>query len=121
MQSVHRLQSAALAAQSEVRASYQTYRTTYDIARHYRDEVVPLRKRIADENVLRYNGMLIGVFELLADAREQIASVNAYIDALRAFWLAETDLQLALSGTSPEGGMAGPTATTKGAAASKGH
>ena len=121
MQSVHRLQSAALAAQSEVRASYQTYRTNYDLARHYRDEVVPLRKRIADENVLRYNGMLIGVFELLADAREQIASVNAYIDALRDFWIAETDLQLALSGTSPESGPTGSAATMKGATASKGH
>jgi len=121
MQSVHRLQSAALAAQSEVRAAYQTYRTNYDLARHYRDEVVPLRKRIADENVLRYNGMLIGVFELLADAREQIASVNAYIDALRDFWIAETDLQLTLSGTSPEGGPAGSTATMKASAVSKGH
>lgn len=121
MQSAHRLQSAALAAQSEVRASYQTYRTTYDVARHFRDEVVPLRKQIADENVLRYNGMLIGVFELLADAREQIASVNAYIEALRDFWIAETDLQLALSSTSPEGDSAGPAASMKGAAASKGH
>ena len=121
MQSVHRLQSAVLAAQSEVRASYQTYRTTYDVARHYRDEVVPLRKRIADENVLRYNGMLIGVFELLADAREQIASVNAYIDALRDFWIAETDLQLALSGTSPEGRAAAQAVTMKGATASAGH
>lgn len=111
MQSVHRLRSIALQAQSEVRTSYQTYRTTYDIARHYRDEVVPLRKRIADENVLRYNGMLIGVFELLADAREQIASVNAYIDALRDFWIAETDLQLALSGTSIGGGSGAPAAT----------
>ena len=33
--------------------------------------------------------MLIGVFELLADAREQIASVNAAIEAQRDFWLAE--------------------------------
>ena len=49
------------------------YRTAYDLARHYRDEVVPLRKRISEENLLRYNGMLIGVFELLADARDQIA------------------------------------------------
>ena len=121
MQSVHRLQSVALAAQSEVRESYQTYRTTYDLARHYRDEVVPLRKRIAEENVLRYNGMLIGVFELLADARDQIASVNAYIDALRDFWIAETDLQLALSGTSPDGRSTTRTATMKGAAASAGH
>jgi outer membrane protein TolC len=121
MQSVHQLQGVALAAQSEVRANYQTYRTHYDLARHYRDEVVPLRKRIADENVLRYNGMLIGVFELLADARDQIASVNAYIDALRDFWIAENDLQLALSGTSPDGRAAMPAVRMKGAAAPGGH
>ena len=101
MQSVHRAAEVALTARSEVRANYQTYRTTYDLARHYRDEVVPLRERIADENLLRYNGMLISVFELLVDAREQIASVNAYIEALRDFWLADTDLQLALNGKSP--------------------
>ena len=63
-------------ARSEVREAYPAYRTAYDLARHYRDEIVPLRKRIAEENLLRYNGMLISVFELLADAREQIASVN---------------------------------------------
>ncbi|MEP6941710.1 MAG: TolC family protein [Betaproteobacteria bacterium] len=121
MRSVHRLQSAALAAQSEVRASYQGYRTAYDLARHFRDDVVPLRKRIADENVLRYNGMLISVFELLADARDQIASVNAYIDALRDFWIAETDLQLALSGTSPERSSNTRSINMTGAAASGGH
>ncbi len=121
MQSVYRVQAAALAAQSEVRVNYQTYRTTHDLARHYREEIVPLRKRIADENLLRYNGMLIGVFELLADAREQIASVNAAIDTLRDFWMAETDLQLALSGTSPAGGMSVPAAMMKGAAAPGGH
>ena len=63
-------------------------------------EVVPLRKQIADENQLRYNGMLISVFELLADAREQVSAVNASIEALRDFWLAETDLQMAMTGSS---------------------
>ena len=119
LQSVHRLQSIALIAQSEVRESYQIYRTTYDVARHFRDEVVPLRKRIADENVLRYNGMLVSVFELLADARDQIASVNGYIEAVRDFWIAETDLQLALSGASPDGRARPPRMT--GANASGGH
>jgi outer membrane protein TolC len=83
---------------SEVRQSYFNYRASYDIARHYRDEIVPIRKRISEENLLRYNGMLIGVFELLADARSQIASVNGYIDALRDFWLAQADLEMALIG-----------------------
>ena len=53
---------------------------------------------IAEENLLRYNGMLIGVFELLADARAQIASVNGAIEALRDFWLAQADLDMALIG-----------------------
>ena len=88
----------AINARSEVREAYGGYRSAYDIARHHRDEIVPLRKRIAEENLLRYNGMLIGVFELLADARAQIASVNAAIEALRDFWLAQADLDMALIG-----------------------
>ena len=53
-----------------------------------------------DPDQLRYNAMLISVFELLADAREQVMSVNASINALRDFWLAETDLQIAINGSS---------------------
>ncbi len=121
MQSVHRTAQVALAAQSEVRESYQAYRTAHDIARHYRDEIVPLRKRIADENTLRYNGMLIGVFELLADAREQIVSVNGYLDALRDFWLAQADLDLALNGASPSGGPRARATTMPAGGSAGGH
>ena len=98
MQAVERASEAAINARSEVREAYSTYRTGYDLARHYRDEIVPLRKRISDENTLRYSGMLIGVFELLADARAQVASVNSYIETLRDFWLAQSDLEMALIG-----------------------
>ena len=101
MQSVHRTAEVAVNAQSEVRESYSAYRTAYDLARHYRDEVVPLRKRISEENMLRYNGMLASVFELLADAREQVTSVTAAVEALRDYWLAATDLQTALTARSP--------------------
>jgi hypothetical protein len=45
--------------------------------------------------------MLISVFELLGDARQQIISVNAYIEALRDFWLTDSTLQLAMTGASP--------------------
>jgi outer membrane protein TolC len=98
MQAVNRAAETAISARSEVRESYLGYRINYDIAKHYRDEIVPVRKRIADENLLRYNGMLIGVFDLLSDARSQIGSVNSYIEALRDFWLAESDLQMAMIG-----------------------
>jgi outer membrane protein TolC len=98
MQAVHRTAEVAVNARSQVRESYSAYRTAYELARHYRDEVVPLRKRISDENMLRYNGMLASVFELLADAREQIASVAQAMDAQREFWLADAALQAASIG-----------------------
>jgi len=97
-QALERARETAVNARSEVREAYAMQQGQYAIARHLRDEVVPLKQRISEENVLRYNGMLIGVFELLADARSQITSVNAAIEAQRDFWLADADLQMALVG-----------------------
>ncbi len=119
MQTVHRAAETAINARSEVREAYSGYRSAYDIARFQRDEVVPLNQRIAEENVLRYNGMLIGVFELLADARTQIASVNGSIQALRDFWLAQADLDMALIGKPSLAAAAGPSMAT--GSASAGH
>ncbi len=99
MQSVHRTADTAVRARSEVREAYSAYRTSYDLAKHYMQEVVPLRKKISDEVLLRYNGMLASVFELLSDSRDQIRSVNTAIEAQRDFWIAETALQAAINGT----------------------
>ena len=54
MQAVARVRDVGVRARSEAREAYQAYRTAYDLARHYRDEVVPLRKFINDEVLLRY-------------------------------------------------------------------
>ncbi len=120
MQAANRIAETAVIARSEVRETYAGYRTAYDVARHYRDEVVPLRKRISDEVLLRYNGMLASAFELLADAREQVASVSATMEALRDFWLAESDLQSALAGKGAGMG-ATPRAGVAAAPAARGH
>ena len=99
MQAVHRTAHTATVARSQVREAYSAYRTTYDLSKQYRDEVVPLQKKISEETLLRYNGMLASVFELLADARTQVTGVNAAIQAQRDYWLAETDLQAAINGS----------------------
>ena len=82
---------------------------------------MPLRRRIAEQNTLRYNGMLIGVFELLADARLQIASVRASIEALRDFWLADAELDLTLIGKPSLAAMDAATAPTPAAAGGAAH
>ena len=121
MQSVARVRQTAINARSEAREAYHGYRTAYDVAVHYRDEVVPLRKFISDEVFLRYNGMLLSVFDLLGDMRGNIMAVNGAIEAQRDFWLADTDLQTTLSGTSA-GGLAGIKAGAAGAGEAKaGH
>jgi len=94
----NRFDAVVRAASSQLRESYSGYRTAYDIAKHYRDEVVPLRQAMAEENLLRYNGMLIGVFELLADARDQVAGVTGAIQAQQQFWLADAALAASVIG-----------------------
>jgi outer membrane protein TolC len=74
-------------------SAYANYRSAYDLSRLHRDEVLPLRKIIAEETLLRYNGMLIGVFELLAENREQSKAVMAAIAAQHAFWQADAVFQ----------------------------
>lgn len=101
MQSVARVRDVAVKARSEAREAWHAWRTSYDLAKHYRDEIVPLRKFINDETVLRYNGMLSSVWELLSETRNHIAAVNSAITAQRDFWIADTDLNTALTGTSP--------------------
>lgn len=98
LQAVNRLTELAVNARSEVREQYELHRINHELATHYLATIVPMRKSISDENLLRYNGMLISVFELLADAREQIAAVVAAIEAQRDFWISDADLQSTLTG-----------------------
>lgn len=99
MQAIHQANQQAIVAASEVRTQYNHYLSTYDLAKRYRDEIIPLRQSILKESLLRYNGMLMSPFELMVAAREQVLSINRYIEALRDFWLAESDLDMVLVGS----------------------
>jgi len=121
MQSAVRVRNVAVQARSEAREAYYGWRTAWDLAHHYRDEVVPLRRFISDETLLRYNGMLMSVWDLLGEIRTQSQSVNQALEAQRDFWLADADLQLTLTGTSP-GALAQLRGSTPAeAAAAQGH
>jgi outer membrane protein TolC len=108
MQAVNRLTEKAVNVRSEAREAYQVYRSTYDIAAHYRDRVLPLRQVITDETVLRYGAMQIDVFSLLIEARQRVTVNVAAIEAQRDFWLANANLTAAVAG----GGTAGNPGTT---------
>jgi outer membrane protein TolC len=111
MRAVNRLTERSINARSEARIAYATYRATYDIARYYQARIVPLRRQISAEVMLRYNGMLVDVFEVLLDERERIAANVASLEALRDYHLADADLQSALivGGTVPPSGVVNTT------------
>jgi outer membrane protein TolC len=98
MQAVNRLLESAVNVRSEARDAYRVYRSAYDISGHYQREVLPLRKIISDEMLLRYNAMQIDVFSLLAEARQRILATVTAIQAKRDFWLAAADLKAAVAG-----------------------
>jgi outer membrane protein TolC len=101
-QELARFGQAALAARVEVRKAYARLRAAHDIALRQRDEMLPLRRSIAEADRLRYDAGQISVFDLLADSRSQIAGVSDYLQSVRDFWIARASLDAALSGPVPQ-------------------
>ncbi len=122
LQAVNRLTEKAVNVRSEARQAYGGYRSAYDIAGHYAREVLPLRKIISEETLLRYNAMQIDVFALLAEARQRIAATASAIEAKRDFWLSTTDLLAAIvGGGAGEGGGESSKAMAAAESGAAGH
>ncbi|MGG6892597.1 TolC family protein [Rhizobium sp. BR 315] len=108
MRSANRLAEKAVNVRSEARSAYEAYRSSLDIARHYRNNVVPLRSKVEEQSLLTYNGMITNTFELLTDTRETINALVQSVNAKRDFWLAEANLAPAIYGG---GSSPGPSET----------
>jgi hypothetical protein len=96
-------EEAAINARAEIRTAWLGYSGAHELARHAREAIVPLGERMSAEQLRRYNGMLIGVFDLIADAADRINTVNIALGTERGFWLAEVNLHQALTGVGATG------------------
>src|SRR6476620_1057174 len=98
LEAANRLGQLGINAASEAREAYAAYRATYAVARKYEGEVLPLHQTISAETELQYNAMQVDAFVLLETAREQLRAKVTGIEAKRNFWLASTDLSVAMLG-----------------------
>lgn len=89
-------------ARSEVRENYAALQTAYDVAKYQQEVVVPASQAVLEETQLEYNGMLMGVYELIDDTREQIEAGREYVETLRDYWIAEAELAQSVGGKLPE-------------------
>ena len=91
---------AALAV--DIRAQVRRSWSHLDAARtraHYFEKVVlPLQARILEETQRQYNGMLIGVFQLLQAKRDQVDAGRRYVEVLTEYWVSRADLERAVGG-----------------------
>lgn len=118
----NRLTERAVNVRSEARDAYRVYRSTYDIARHYQREIIPLRKVITEEMQLRFSSMQVDIFALLTEARQRLASLRGAIDARQNFFLAQSELQTAVNGGgATASGVDNPTNIAAAAPANGGH
>jgi len=93
---------AALDARAQVHLALSRYRTAYALASRQHDDILLVAKRMTAQDLLRYNASQISVFDLLADARAQIDSVDAGIETLRDFWIAKAHLDTSLIANSSD-------------------
>lgn len=109
MRSLNMLAAKAVNARSEARIAYETYRGTYDIARYWQDRVLPLRQSVSREIATRYDngvlaseGLRVDLFKFLVDARTRTMAEASALDARRDFFIADVDMQVALTVGTPQ-------------------
>ncbi len=96
-----RVAALAVDVRSEAREARARVAAAQEVVRHYRDVVLPLQQTIVSETLKFYNGMLVGVYDLLLAKQAQVQTARQYVAANKEFWLAWTDLELALGGKVP--------------------
>lgn len=83
----------AVEVRSAARSAVLRMRYSRQRAEYHRRVLIPLRQQLTYEAQLRYNGMFLGVFQLLDVKRREIAAGLGYIDALRDYWTARSDVE----------------------------
>jgi outer membrane protein, heavy metal efflux system len=94
------LEALALDVIGEVRHAHGRLDNARRAMQHFRSTLLPLHERIVAETLKFYNGMLLGVYDVLLARQNQFNAQRDYIETLKSYWLAKTELEHALGGIS---------------------
>jgi cobalt-zinc-cadmium efflux system outer membrane protein len=101
-QAERRLTAVAVEARSEVRLARAELVAARRIVERYQSAILPMRDKVVDESQLFYNGMLLGLYQLIDAKREQVEAHAQHIAAVRDYWIARADLERAVGGQIPQ-------------------
>ena len=119
-QSENTLHALAVDVRSDVRASRLRVLTARAVTEDYRNVVVPMRENVVKQAQQHYDVMLLSVYHLLQVKQLEIDAYRGYIEALRDYWIARSDLERAIGGRLDAARPASPGTSTV-APAAHGH
>lgn len=102
------LAAKELDASNDVKAAHAAVRSAKAMVERYRENMIPQREAVVEQMQLEVNYMLIGVFELLAAKQQQYDAYAGYLDAVRDYWLARTELTRAVGRKLPSSDQPAP-------------
>ncbi len=103
-QAQHRLQDVAIHVRSEIRVHRAELVAARRKVDYYQRTVLPRAESITELTLQQYNAMLVGTYQLLETRSDQIDAHQEYVEALRDYWVARSELELAVGGRLPGGG-----------------
>ncbi len=63
----------------------------------YKKSIIPVREKITEETQKLYNYMLLGNYDLILAKQNEILANKEYIESLKEYWVARSDLEKAIS------------------------
>jgi cobalt-zinc-cadmium efflux system outer membrane protein len=104
------LAARAIEVRSEVRDARNRVLYARQAIDRYQRDVIPHREQVVALSQQQYDAMLLGVYQLIQAKQNEIASYREYIETVRDYWIAKTELQRATGGTraGPPNPPAGP-------------
>jgi len=93
-----RYKEVAVNVRSAARSAALNIRMARKWEKYLRKTLLPLRERVTHGMQLEYNAMQVGVFRLLQTRQQQINTGQRYIEALRDYWLARTQVDSVING-----------------------
>jgi outer membrane protein, heavy metal efflux system len=90
-----------------VRLAHATTQNIKARVNEYRERLIPARVEAVNRAQEEENFMLIGIFELLEIKQQEYDAYQGYLEVVRDYWLARTDLARAVGNTLPSSKQVG--------------
>jgi cobalt-zinc-cadmium efflux system outer membrane protein len=97
-QAENELRGLSVDVRADVRSSRARVLTARGVVEHYGKVIVPLRENVVKFSQEQYDAMLLGVYQLIQARQNEFEAYREYIEALRDYWIARSDLERAIGG-----------------------